>query len=483
MKKITVLFFLFFIFLTFFLFAQDNEITWNYEEKIRNSEITPDRDVVWIFDTVEKEEVVEKKVKEKGPFRIPNRNFETGILNLNLGASNSFMSTFEIFKEKVTIDIDKLSNGLNINTNLFLSPVFFNFNKKDKWGYGLSTGLEVFGIADLNGNMLTLHEADSANSDIGAGVFAEVNVHGFLTFQKFKIKVKPAVYYPLLYAIPKNFSYTYANKNEGGIDNTYLNMELDMRVFTPFPLDKDFDFKDIFDIFSTIKDTITDISARPGIDISIGAEYPLSEVLGLTEKISFLDFDVGIDFINIPLYRSVMEDYIPIIANLGNGDEPIDFFNELISGDSEEIDFDKYFNYTKGDPGKDKINITRPFKMIISANWRPFGSPFKSDSNEINKQKREWLTFTPMLGFAVNPIYFKPFSLEGGIKTRFSFVNFFIAALNIGYYDRLWKNSLDLAVNLRIFEIDIGASMQSADFLKSWSGGGFGASFGLKFGW
>ena len=483
MKKKTLFINFCFLFLTFSVFAQNNDIAWNYEEKNQNVDITPDRDVVWVFDTVEKEKVVEKKVKEKGPFRIPNRNFETGILNLTLGASNNFMSTFEIFKEKVTIDFDKLSNGLNINTNLFLSPVFFNYNKKDKWGYGLSTGLEVFGIVDLNGNMLTFHEADSVNSDIGAGVFAEVNVHGFLTFQKFKIKVKPAVYYPLFYAIPKNFSYTYENKKVNGVDETYYNLELDMRVFTPFPMDKDFEFKDIFDIFNTIKDTITDISAKPGIDISIGAEYPLSEVLGLTEKFNFLDFDVGIDFINIPLYRSVMEDYIPIIANVGNGDEPIEIFNELISGNPEDIDFDKYFSYNIGDPDKDKIKITRPFKMIISANWRPFGSPFKSDNNEINKQKREWLIFTPMLGFAINPIYFKPFSFEGGIKTRFSFINFFIAALNIGYYDRLWKNSLDLALNLRFFEIDIGASMQSADFLKSWSGGGYGATFGLKFGW
>ena len=483
MKKITVLFFLFFILLTFSLFAQNNEIAWNYEDKTQNVDITPDRDVVWVFDPAEKEKVVEKKVKEKGPFRIPNRNFEIGILNLNLGASNNFMTTFEFFKEKTSIDIDKLSNGLNINTNLFLSPVFFKYNKNDKWGYGLSTGLEVFGIVDLNGSMLSFHEADSANSDVGAGVFAEVNVNGFLTIQKFKIKFKPAVYYPVFYATPKNFLYTHSNKNVNGVDETFFNIELDMRVFTPFPMDKDFDFKDILDIFRTIKDTITDFSARPGIDIGIGAEYPLSEVLGLTEKFNFLDFDIGIDFINIPLYRSVMEDFIPIIANLGNGDEPIDIFNEMLSGESEKIDIDKYLNYNIGDPDKDKIKITRPFKTIISANWRPFGSPLKADSNENNKIKREWLTFTPMLGFAINPIYKKPFSFEGGIKTRLSLVNFFIAALNIGYYDRLWKNSLDLAINLRAFEIDIGANMQSADFLKSWSGGGFGASFGRKFGW
>jgi len=482
MNKITSLFVLFFIFITISLFAQDGEIAWNYDDKSQNVEITPDRDVVWVFDAAEKEKVVEKKPKEKGLFRIPNRNVETGILNFNLGASNDYITALEYFREKVSLDIDKLSSGLNINANIFLSPVFFNYNKNDKWGYGLSTGLDIFGIAGFNGKMLTLQEAEAESSDIGAGVFAEVNVHGFLTVQKLKIKLKPAVYYPLLYAKPEKFSYTYVNKTENGIDETFIKMELDTRVYTPFPLDNDYDFKDITNIFGTIKDAINGISARPGVDFSIRAEYPLSDVLGLTEKINFLDFDVGIDIINIPLYRSVMEDYIPITASLGS-DEPIDIINDVLNGDTEDIDLDKYLDYGIGDPGKEKINITRPFKILISANWRPFGSPIKKDSNESGKLKREWLTFTPILGFSINPIYFKPFSFEGGIKTRFSFINFFIASLNIGYYDRLWKNSLDLALNLRLFEIDLGASLQSADFLKSWSGGGFGASFGLKFGW
>jgi len=484
MNKITSLFFLFFIFMTISLFAQDNEIAWNFDDndKAQNIDVTPDRDVVWVFDVTEKEKVVEKKPKEKGLFRIPDRKAETGILNLNLAASNDFITAYEFFREKVSIDIDKLAKGFNVNADLFLSPVFFNYNKKGNWGYGLSTGLDVFGIAGLNGSMLTLQEAEAANSDIGAGVFAEVNVHGYLTFQKFKIKVKPAVYYPLFYAKSDKFSYTYENKTEDGEDNTYLNMALDMRFYTPFPLDKEYDFKDILNMFGAIKDTIKDISARPGVDFSIGAEYPLSDVLGLTEKINFLDFDIGIDIINIPLYRAVMEDYIPITAKLGS-DEPLDIIGDIISGDTEDIDLKKYYDIERGDPDKDKINITRPLKILISANWRPFGSPIKKDSNESGKLKREWLTFTPTLGFSINSVYNKPVSFEGGIKTRFSFINFFIAALNIGYYDRVWKNNLDLALNLRFFEIDLGAGMQSADFLKSWSGGGFSASFGLKFGW
>ena len=480
MKNITALFFLFFVFLTTSLFGQDEEIAWNNGKKKQDIVITPDKDVVWAFKTDREEKVVENIFPGKWPFRIPTRKVETGLLNINIGASNDFMTISEIFREKLTLDFDKLSGGLNININSSLSPVFFNYNKNNIWGYGFSTGLDLIGIIGLNGNMLTLHKADTAKSNAGAAVFSEVNVYGFLTFEKFKIKLKPAVYYPLLYAVPDKFSYTYTNKKTEGKDETYFDIGLNMRVYTSFPMKEDFDFKDIF----KFTDTTKNISAKPGIDFSIGAEYPLSETLGLTEKINFLDFDVGVDLINIPLYPAAMEDYIRMIMKLGNDDDPITLFNDdMLSGNFEEINMDNFFDFSISGSENSKRKILRPFKMFISANLRPFDSPLSVDSDAPVKTKREWLTFTPILGFSINPLYYQPASFEGGIKTCFSLANFFITTINIGYYDRLWKNSLELALNLRIFEIDLGAGMQSADFLKSWSGGGFGASIGFKFGW
>jgi hypothetical protein len=53
----------------------------------------------------------------------------------------------------------------------------------------------------------------------------------------------------------------------------------------------------------------------------------------------------------------------------------------------------------------------------------------------------------------------------------------------MGYEDRLWKNSIDFALNLRAFELDFGFDMRSQDFLKSWTAAGLDAFVGLKFGW
>jgi hypothetical protein len=91
-------------------------------------------------------------------------------------------------------------------------------------------------------------------------------------------------------------------------------------------------------------------------------------------------------------------------------------------------------------------------------------------------------TLTPEVGFAINPLYNKPFSMEAGIKARLDISNLFIATFRMGYHDRFWKNSLDLALNLKAFELNIGADLRSQDFIKSWTGSGFGVNAGFKFG-
>ncbi|MDR0301293.1 MAG: hypothetical protein LBI04_03160 [Treponema sp.] len=475
-KKTKILFILCLLFLPLSIFAQDDKIAWNNGDN-QDVEITPDENVIWVYEVSEKDDNVIEK--EQGLIRVPDRKFELGLFNLSLGFSNDFITTSEFFKDKIEIDIDKLSDGFNVNANFAISPIYFSYNKNDIWGFGLSTGLDFTGNIGLNGDMLTFNEVDAAESDIGAAAFAEVKIHSFFTIKKFKFKLKPALYYPIIFVKPDNFSYTFKNVKTNGIDETIFNLELDMRVYTALPMHDDFEFSDII---GYLNKTIGSISARPGIDISIGAEYPLSEVLGLNNKHSFLDFDVGIDFINIPLSPSTMEDYVRMIVNVGS-DKPIDLFNGMLSDGFEENDIDDFYNYEFLDYSKDKINVFRPFKILASASWRPFYRPSPDDTDKMLKRKKEWLTFSPILGFAVNPLYSQPVSFEGGIEARLSLANLFIVTIGMGYNDRLWKNSLDLAFNFRLFEIDLGVNMQSPGFIKSWTGSGFGVNGGIKFGW
>ena len=385
----------------------------------------------------------EKNIPEESerPPRTKDRTFEIGILNINFGFSNDFLSIGDIFKETMVLNFNDLEKGLNINFNMAFSPVYFNFNKDGNWGFGFSTELNAIGAIGFSGKMLSFSEAVDEKSDFGAAVFAETRFSGFFHVQKFKVKFKPALYYPIVYIKP-DISYTYKNTDSGSI----INIDYNFRIYTASPQENSFDE--------------INLTASPGIDFHLGVEYPLAEVLGLSSKYKFLDFDVGVDFFNIPIIPSVMRDYMEFSNRIGS-DKAIDILNadteeSILSTSSETV-------YGKGEE-----NVLRPFKMLIWADWRPFGAV---------------ISFIPTLGFAVNPLYFQPFSFEGSLKTRFDVSNKFIAVLGIGYHDRVWKNGIDLAFNSRAFEFDLGLNMQSSDFLKSWIGGGFGIGLGFKFGW
>jgi len=356
--KITVFSIVCFFLLTVSLYSQNEDIAWNYEEtkeEKKDEKITPDKDVVWIFDATEE---VTVEMPEKKSLRVPDRKLEIGFLNSNLGFSNNIKNLSDYFKEKVKINLNEFSDGFNVNANLALSPFYFSYNNDNIWGVGVSTGFDLLGAVGLSGNMLTFKEAGGAVSDLGAAVFTDLKLHGFLTYEKFKIKVKPAVYYPILYAKPNNFSYTYKNKKTNGINETYLHLELDMRVYTAYPIEDDFKPLDVLK-------NIDKFSPKPGMDIGVGAEYPLAETLGLKDKYDFLDFDVGIDFFNIPLYPSEMEDYRRMIVNVG-GDKPIDFLNGIIGKDSSDKTEEKLKMNLRKIQKKDPKKIKKKIFTILN---------------------------------------------------------------------------------------------------------------------
>jgi len=371
-----------------------------------------------------------------------NRIFELGI-NANAGFANNFLSAKDIFQETFILDLDQLMNGFMMNFGFGAAPIYFNHNNKNGWGFGLSFNAEGFGIFNLSGKLLSFDEAVNDKSEIGGAVFAEIAPSGYFHLQRLKIKIKPALYVPVAYA-KSDISYTLKNT----ANDTIFNIGYEMNIFTAFPTGDSAGFK---------------LTARPGVDLRVGVEYPLSEALGISNKIFFLDFDVGLDIINIPLVPSVMRNYMKKDGSIGS-DKPVNFFGD------DGMDTDSFFS-TDGDTkyGEKKQTVLRPFEMFVWANWRPLGIRL--------------LTVIPTFGFEINPFYIEPFSLEAGVKARLNFFKFFIATAGIGYYDRLWKNSIDLALNFRAFEFNIGADLRSQKFTKSWSGGGFGLNVGFKFGW
>jgi len=377
-----------------------------------------------------------------GPVNIKDRIFELGFLNINLGLSSDLfgftdghLSLGDILHETIVLDIDNFPNGLKVNLGVGIVPVYFNINL-GSWGIGISTNLEVMGNLNLSGKLLTFSRAINNKPDASGALFASVGINTFFNINKIKVTVKPSLFYTIAYFKP-DISYTF-DPDSGNI----LKFEYDMQIYTAFPVEN------AANIFNDLS-----ILPTPGIDISIGVEYALAK-----------DFDVGLEFINIPIIPSVLKNYMQFSGSIG-GDEPID----LLSGGIDSL-FSS-FNNISGEPsyGTGRQETKRPFRLSTWINWRALGTPF--------------FTLTPMIGFSVNQLYVKEFTMEFGVNARLNWSNMFITTAGINYIDRIWRNSVDFAFNLRLFEFNIGLDMRSHDFIQSWLGGGFGINMGFMFGW
>ena len=383
----------------------------------------------------------EDEDNSRGPFSMPNRGFEIG-LSANAFLTNNYLSLDQIFSKTIYIDLNGLDNGLMVGYGLGAN-FFFNVDSKKGWGFGMSLGVEGSGAFNIANELWFFDEARNANSDASGAVYGVLEVNTFFPVQKFKVTFRPAMFVALMYYKP-DVSYTFRNTSEG----TLLNISYDARIYTAFPLEGDGGFE---------------YTGIPGFDFSFGVEYPLSKETGISDRIPFLDFDVGLEFVNIPIVSSVLRDYMSFSGVIGST-EP----GYIISDDPDFKDGSDQGGVTYHSDGN--LMVARPFKVLAWANWRPLlGSNL--------------LTVTPILGFTVNQLYVEPVSLDIGVSATVNLVNILIATAGINYLDRIWVNSIDVALNCRAMQLDFGVELRSQDFLKSWMGSGFGARVGIRFGW
>ncbi|MCL2264896.1 MAG: hypothetical protein FWC22_02530 [Treponema sp.] len=397
--------------------------------------------------------------QEKKPFRMGNRVFELGIANFDLGIANNFLTAGDILNKnrKLIIDFENLGDGLNIGFDLSLSPLFFNINIKDKWGFGLDiANISAYGNIDISGELLKLNRSDGDRFGMGASAFLDVGFPLFFHIKNvvkkdLKINLRPAGFVTLFFAEP-DMTYTFKEINNSGINSAYMEIDYEAKIYTPVLLDSRFDFFSSLDIGELLGRNL-------GVDLGIGAEYPLFNWL-----------DLGVNFSHIPVIPSRLNHYVEIKDKISLDTSELNAV-DLINGD---VDMDKIINLPEnnnmvfGTDSKDKY-IRRPFKMIFYGNFRPFQSQI--------------FTVTPKLGFSINGAYVQKFSVEGGLGIKLDLANMFITRIGINYEDKMWKNGISFNFNFRAVEIGIGAAMQSQNFLKSWQASGVRVNFEFKLGY
>ena len=371
--------------------------------------------------------------------RLKDRSFELGF-NVNGLFFNNLISVQNLLQELVVIDLDNLSNGLNIYTGIGITPFYMNIRGKKGGGWGLSFNVNAYGSFGLSKKLLSFSEANDNKSDAGFAVFADASMDFIFKIEHFKIKLRPSVFLPAVYAEPE-ILYTF------DVAATTLSLKYDAKVYTPINIDNmDLDLKSI--------------TAASGIDISIGVEYPLARAIGLFKKFALFDFDVGIDILHIPVVASTMNHYMSMTGDISlEGDTIEDFF------DIDTGNISPSFSYERDEKGK---LVKRPFRSILWADWRLFGSHF--------------FTISPHIGFSINPLYLEPFSLEYGLQVKLDLANFIVISAGTRYEDRFWKTGVGLALNLMIVELNVGAVLSSAEFFNVLDTSGLGIHVGFRIG-
>ena len=428
-----------------------------------------------LFLRAQEEEVENIPIKE--PFRFKNRMVELSVVNVNLNVSNSFIAIGDVFespfymlgnindikddpvlayKNPVVINLDDFFSGYKFILGTGIKPFSLNFNWKDKWGFGLDVAhISVTGNVALAEELLSLKEARNEKFNMGMAAYVDVGIPIFFHYDDFKIKIRPAVYMPLIYTRP-TITYTYKKeyKNpETGAEGSYLEVDYDMRVYSLVDMQQD-------DILQSLTDEAWNIPRNNlGYDFGLSVEYPWS-----------YNLDIGVDIVNIPVpYATArLNHYTQLSGSMMVDTSRLDI-DEVMDGDISKHAYN--FKHNKQTYGYNSAGqkVYRPFSMLFYADYRPYDSRI--------------LSLIPSLGFSINSLYNEPGSVEGGLSARIDLANIFITTLGINYNDRAWKNSIDFVLNLRAFQLDLGLSSQAPTLVKSWQGAGVGVNFGMKFGW
>jgi hypothetical protein len=454
---------------------------WAWDEPSENPfENEGDPPVAGSLNSWDEEEPPPPRRKE---FKLKNRAFEIGIANLNVGFANNFIATDDfitrtalsdffkngdIFRDEVEIDINKFLDGFLFDFGLDIRSFFFNINVKDKWGFGLDIArIETSGNFGISGDLLGLKQAkNDRDTGAGAAVFFDTGIPIFFFIEEYKIKFRPSVFIPLAYLPPGGVSYSYQpSSTKFNDDITIKGVKIiatyDIGLYTLIPM-KDYLNGAANPDPLAMGQSLLDKWEGFGYDFNLSVEYPYDETL-----------DLGVNLTHIPFIPAKSGYRMGIKGEAWADTSKINFY-ELVKDDvnMDEL-IEGAYGYTEDFKivyREDELKILRPFKMIAYADWRPF-----DDTRAV--------ALIPSLGFAINPLYVEPGSIEGGLSIRFDLGNIFIATFGINYNDRKWKNSIDCTLlNLYIFQIDLGLVFQSQDFVESWRGAGFALNFGFKIG-
>jgi hypothetical protein len=387
----------------------------------------------------------------------PHRFVEAGF-DVSASFANSYLRTGDVFVEKITLDVSKLTNDLGNGLGVFLDAhgeVFLNFNLGAVWGFGFFTGVDGLGQFKIPQSVVELfaegYQTDgdySGNFGLGGAFFFETGFWASAKIRRIKFTVRPAYYLPLAYLRNPLVKYKMTLEDNGSIT---IEGNYDVEIYTPFPLGGLDSMDDINILLDRID--IADMLGKGGVDLVLRAEYPVRR-----------NFIIGGSLGHIPLVPAWLTDKYP----LSKGFMFTKTLGELLDGN---FALSNLKSDSEADSQSDKDGqkaVFRPFKIGVDAVYRPFFMRL--------------VTLRPQLALVFNSIYSTPIYLDFGIAGALNLGDIFIVNIGSHWEDLVWKERIGLTLNFRIVEFIAGLTTQSQDLLKSFQGAGFALDVGFRIG-
>ena len=351
--------------------------------------------------------------------------------------SNNAISLDDIFKKELTLDLAKIANempseGLNLIVDtkpyvaLNLNIAFIHI--------GMSAGVDVYekmGISkdffDFLGKGNEVGETLTFDFNNYTDLFAFCEADVGIDFSNFSIHVTPSLFVPIFSSSGSVAKVTFLNDEEGNIN---LNMNTNFGVYSNFDM---YDENFLSDLFSN----------GNGFDVGVSASLPFGRKLVFSGKA------------RIPIvpgsYQYKYSSYYEATTTMNLLDSSLNSSetNGNIKDFSKEV-------------LEEKIYINRPMKFNLYADYLLVGNVLKLRAGGGMGVFRPFLTDS----FTYPEYYF-----SAGINL-FDFIK---ASISTEYTSQIFKHQIALGINVRLIELDCGVSLQSTDFMKSFSNNGFGA--------
>ena len=391
------------------------------------------------------------------------RVFELG-LDVNVMAAQDLAPATEILRKNLVIDLKKLYNNMSDNGVTFAfsesEDFFLNLNLK-KFGVGLSVGAEMDARFNLSKSLFSFLDeirpgkVYEGEASVYAETFATFSVPIRFNIKKWKVKITPTYFVPLVYVPNVKARGSVVNNYDGTVTGSVV-APIELYTISEFKgLIKDDEFSTDFISDFDATSLRSDIWTSGGLDLSGEFEFPLFE-----------KFDLG-GYISVPILPGHLRHKVTALATAS---VHVDSVMQIAFDDGGSD-----FSYDISDARYDSCDyiVNRPLRFGLEFAWRPFG---------------RWFTVRGRGGAALR----NPFGEDVGIKSfypeyRAGFdivaIGMFGLSFSTEYTKQIFAHRLGVMLNFRVIEFDIAAAVCSPSFLQSFKGEGAKVGIGLRFGW